>query len=92
MKRRLECVVTGRVQMVMFRDFVARNARKLGLTGTVQNCMNGSVHIIAEGDELSLKQFLPIIAKGSMLSSVEDVQVTWGDATGEYSTFTITYK
>lgn len=92
MKRRLECVVTGRVQMVMFRDFTARNARKLGLTGVVQNRMDGSVHVVAEGDELSLEQFLPILAKGSPLSNVENIQVAWGDATGEYSAFTITYK
>ena len=91
MKRRVECVVTGRVQMVMYRDFTARSARKLGLVGTVRNCADGSVSVIAEGEESLLLEFLLLLKNGSALSVVEDVTVEWRDATGEYTTFTISY-
>lgn len=91
MNKRVECIVTGRVQTVMYRDFTVRAGRKLGLVGTVKNCMDGSVLVIAEGDEPALREFLLQLRKGSVLSNVEDVYVTWSDAAGEYSTFSITY-
>ena len=91
MNKRVECVVTGRVQMVMYRDFTARSARKLGIVGTVRNCTDGSVFVVAEGEESALSQFLLLLRKGSVLASVEDVSASWSDATGEYTSFTITY-
>lgn len=91
MNRRIECTVTGRVQMVMYRDFTMRAARKLGLVGMVKNCVDGSVSVTAEGEESALLQFLLQLKKGSVLSDVEEVHVTWGDPMGEYSQFTILY-
>ena len=35
--KQIECVIIGRVQLVMFRDFARRKARKLGIAGTVEN-------------------------------------------------------
>ena len=91
MNKHVECIVTGRVQMVMYRDFVMRSARKLGLVGVVQNRTDGSVLVIAEGEEPALLQLLLLLNKGSVLSSVEDVSVAWDDAKGEYSVFSISY-
>lgn len=88
----MECIVTGRVQEVMYRDFAVRSARKLGLVGIVQNHMDGSVLVIAEGEESALLTLLRSLKKGSILSSVEEVHVTWGEPTGEYSTFSILYS
>ena len=58
MVKRLECNITGRVQMVMFRDFAMRKSRCLGLVGTVRNIKDGSVEVIVEGEEEKLKQLL----------------------------------
>ena len=77
--------------MVMYRDFAARNARKLHLVGTVRNLTDSSVSVIAEGEESSLLRLLLLLKKGSVLSRVEEVRVAWSDATGEYTTFTISY-
>lgn len=77
--------------MVMYRDFTARNARRLGLVGMVHNNADGSVLVIAEGEESILLEFLELLKKGSLLSKVEDVLTKWGVATGEYHTFTIAY-
>ena len=49
MNERLEAIVSGRVQMVMYRDFTARFARRLGLVGEVKNLSDGTVRVIAEG-------------------------------------------
>ncbi|MGD9854046.1 MAG: acylphosphatase, partial [Planctomycetaceae bacterium] len=40
----------GRVQGVGFRWTVARIARNIAVTGTVRNCTDGSVELIAQGD------------------------------------------
>ncbi len=91
MQERLEAKITGRVQMVMFRDFSQRKARRLGLVGTVQNMPNGSVSVVAEGKREDLEKFLVLLHKGSILSRVENVNVVWGVATGEFTDFKIVF-
>lgn len=77
--------------MVMFRDFAQRKARKLGLVGTVQNMKDGSVAVVAEGEEETLKKFNALLHKGSILSHVRDVRVVWSEAKGGYNDFKIVY-
>ncbi len=91
MKKGIECVVTGRVQLVMFRDFVKRNARSLGLVGTVQNLSDGSVEVVAEGDEKNLLKLIGVLYHGSLLSRVDDVKVLWREPTNVFSNFNILY-
>ncbi len=89
MKKRLEAKVTGRVQLVMFRDFVQRSARKLHLSGWVQNNLDGSVNIVAEGEEENLHELERKLYKGSVLAHVEEVSANYVDATGEFRFFDI---
>ena len=77
--------------MVMFRDFAMRKSRCLGLVGTVQNIKDGSVEVIAEGEEEKLKQLLIFLNKGPLLSKVDTVENAWGETTGEFSKFDIIY-
>ena len=92
MTKRLRCQITGRVQLVMFRNFTMRKARQFGLVGTVQNIKNGSVKMVAEGEEEKLKQLLVFLNKGSLLSRVDKVESFWEKATGEFSKFNIVYN
>ena len=91
MKKRLEAKVTGRVQMVMYRDFTNRSAQKLGVTGYVMNEGDGSVSVMAEGEESVLNEFLKLLQSGSLLSHVEEVLPIWGEPRDEYSDFRIQY-
>jgi acylphosphatase len=91
MNERLLANVTGRVQMVMFRDFTRRTARRLGLTGYVQNLGDGSVEVVAEGKTEALDELLSEIHKGPALASVEEVRVMREPATNEFSDFEIRY-
>ena len=91
MIKRMECVITGRVQMVMFRDFTTRKARKLGLVGFVQNKIDGSVYVLAEGGEDKLQELLTMLYKGSILSRVDSVKREFIAPTGEFVKFTIKY-
>ena len=91
MYERLEAVVSGRVQLVMYRDFVCRNARGLGLVGEVQNLKDGTVRVVAEGARSALETFSTILQRGSLLSRVDHVTLAYTPAKGQYQRFTITY-
>ena len=92
MIKRLKCLITGRVQMVMFRDYTTRKARGLGLVGTVQNIKDGLVEVVAEGEEEKLKQLLVFLNKGPVLSRVDKVESFWMESTNEFLKFNIMYK
>ena len=89
MKVRLEASIYGRVQMVMFRDFVTRKARALGLVGEVKNMKDGSVHVVAEGEKATIDLLVQKIHKGPLLSKVEHIELVYKEPSGEYSSFNI---
>lgn len=91
MQKRLECQVFGRVQLVMFRDFVTRNAHTLGLVGVVKNNPYGTVTVVAEGEEKKLTELLAFVRKGSLLSRVDKVEEKWSEYLGGYKNFDILY-
>jgi acylphosphatase len=85
---RATAVVTGKVQGVGYRQFVSDHAHRLGLHGSVQNMPDGSVHTIAEGSLAALEEFTRIMwARGMPEIRVDGVQVTQGEATGEFKGF-----
>ena len=92
MKKRLTCIIHGRVHGVFYRDTTSRKARALGLAGFVENQIDGTVLAVAEGEEAVLEEFLTYLWKGSPLSKVERVDAMWGEATGEFSDFSIRYR
>jgi len=91
MRKEIKCHVTGKVVMVMYRDFVKRKAQVLSLVGTVENKDNRSVEIIAQGDESDLRAFIEHLHKGSFLARVARVEVEWGEPTQKFQGFSIIY-
>jgi len=91
MHERLEATVSGRVQMVMYRDFTQRKASGLQLTGEVRNNPDGTVTVIAEGPREQLEKLYKKLQKGSLLAHVEEVHAKWHPAQATYSNFSITY-
>ena len=88
---RLEATVSGRVQMVMYRDFAQRKARGLRLVGEVQNLKDGTVRVVAEGPRANLEAYVEKLKKGPLLARVESVRVDFGEAAGGYTDFSIRY-
>lgn len=88
---RLEAVVSGRVQLVLYRDFACRNARALSLTGEVENMPDSTVRIVAEGERAHLDAFALKLWKGSLLSKVDMVHTRFLPATQEFKQFRIIY-
>lgn len=84
-------IATGRVQLVMYRDFIQRKASSLRIVGSVQNLKDGSVEIRAEGNREALEKLLEFARNGPILAEVEDVLVEWREPANEFTGFTITY-
>jgi len=87
--QRLDITISGRVQGVGFRYFAEEVANRLGLVGYVRNLLNGAVEVVAEGEPLSLEEFLAILKKGPPAAEVSDVKARWTEATGEFHEFGI---
>ena len=66
--------VTGTVQGVGFRRFVAHAASQLGLVGTVRNAPDGSVEVAAWGPVADLDLLSSRLATGSRFSNVTNVE------------------
>lgn len=86
---RLEATVTGRVQAVGFRVFVASRAAGLALTGWVRNGADGSVECVAEGPRPDLETLLAALERGPAGARVDSVSRTWTTATGSFDRFSI---
>jgi len=87
--KRLHLVVRGRVQGVFFRASAQREARRLGLTGFVQNRRDNGVELVAEGNEDELRELLAYCNRGPSAARVDRVEVRWRSYTGEFSEFRI---
>ena len=91
MIKEIEAIIKGRVQMVTFRDFAKGKARSLELYGTVENLSDGSVRVIAQGDEEKLKQLILLLKEGPHFAKVEDVKVGWREIKEKSDDFKIIY-
>jgi acylphosphatase len=67
-------VVSGMVQGVGFRWFVARHARALGLGGFARNLADGRVEVVASGaDEPALARLEELLRAGPANANVSGV-------------------
>lgn len=83
--------ILGTVQGVGFRAACKREAQRVGLVGYVQNLIDGSVELVAEGKEEDLKKFIDWCYTGNGLAIVQKITTRWSDPTSEFSVFLIRY-
>jgi acylphosphatase len=81
MRRRVRAIVTGRVQGVSYRASTIFEARRLGLSGWVRNCSDGSVELECEGDGARVQRLLTWCEHGPPGAvvarvAVEDLSIT----------------
>ena len=67
--------VEGIVQGVGFRYYTYRVAKRLGIKGYVRNMPDGSVEVVAEGEEDTMEKFLQEVARGPSSAVVTNVIV-----------------
>ena len=88
-KSAVKIIVSGRVQGVGFRYYIAREANELELTGYAKNLWNGDVEIFAEGRSEFVEEFVKKAKLGPSHAKVESCKVEWLDFTNKYNNFDI---
>jgi acylphosphatase len=73
-------LVSGLVQGVGFRWFVARHARALGLAGYARNLPNGSVEVVVSGSDDALPELERLLRQGPVDAQVDQVERSSGPA------------
>jgi acylphosphatase len=89
MSKRINLKIHGRVQGVFFRDSARIKARELNLFGFVRNERDGTVGIVAEGEEKNLQEFIEWCQNGPDHAQVSKVEIEWQNSTAEFSNFSI---
>ena len=74
--RRVRAIVTGRVQGVWFRARTRDEAVRLGVTGYVRNLPDGTVEIVAQGDDSSVNALMEWARQGPPMANVLAVEAT----------------
>jgi acylphosphatase len=67
-------LVSGVVQGVGYRYFVARHARNLGLTGYAANLADGRVEVLASGPPEALGRLEDVLRQGPAAARVTGVE------------------
>lgn len=82
-------MISGDVIGVGFRAFVLRGARDQSCTGWVKNTKDKQVEVVAEGEKLD--EFIKRCRRGPDIAWVQNVEVSWHKATGEFPSFEVIY-
>lgn len=71
-----KCVAEGRVQGVGFRYFVTRNARSLGVRGTVRNREDGALEAVLQADDPgAVDELVDRIRGGPRAARVDSIEI-----------------
>jgi acylphosphatase len=73
--RTVRLVITGRVQGVGYRIWAERTARSLGVRGWVRNRTDGSVELLATGDNGAITALIEACRRGPRAALVTDLIV-----------------
>lgn len=88
---RVHITISGRVQGVFFRSEILRKANKLGITGWVQNLLDGQVEALFEGEEKLVKELIEYCKQGPKSALVTHLDVKWEAYKGEFGSFKVKY-
>ncbi len=84
-------MIRGRVQGVMFRGALQREAQDRGIRGWCRNCPDGSVEAILEGDEGAVQRVVAWSHQGPPAAKVTCVEIDEEPYKGEFDSFQIRY-
>ncbi|MBE2226972.1 MAG: acylphosphatase [Ignavibacteria bacterium] len=85
----VKIIVSGRVQGVGYRYFIARFADSLDIKGYAKNLFSGEVEITAEGRREFLDALVEKAGKGPTGAMVKTCKVEWLDFKKKYDKFEI---
>ena len=65
--------ISGRVQGIGFRDWIAERAQALGLSGWVRNRRDGSVEALLDGDTAAVEEMVRACRRGPRAAEVTSI-------------------
>ena len=90
-KQRIHIFLTGKVQVVFFRQATKVVAIKNNVTGWVKNLENEEVEILLEGDDKNVNSVIDWCRNGPANSRVDEVKIEQQEFSGQYSNFEVSY-
>ena len=90
-EKQFKAIVRGKVQGVSFRAYTVDEARALGLAGYARNLADGSVEVVARGEETVLRKLIQYLHVGPTIARVTGVEIDWSDTTPAPDPFTVRY-
>lgn len=78
-------IVTGMVQGIGYRYGMTREAQRLGISGWVRNCLDGTVEVLVSGSPEAVAAIISWARRGPPGAQVMHVAVEIGD--GEFEGF-----
>ena len=75
--------IEGRVQGVGYRDWMCREATRLGVHGWVRNRPDRSVQALVDGEEGAVQALLIACRRGPMLARVDRIEEVLSDPPAE---------
>ncbi len=75
--------IEGRVQGVGYRDWLVKEAQRLGLHGWVRNRPDGSVQALIAGEEGAVGALLTLCRRGPLLARVDCIEEALADDPAE---------
>ncbi len=68
-------IISGRVQGVFYRESAKKEAQKQDISGWVKNKSDGTVEVLAQGEEEKINQFIEWCKIGPSLADVAEVKI-----------------
>ena len=88
--KKIQAIASGKVQGVGFRMYTQSKAEELGVVGFVQNLIDGTVKIVAAGEDDKVDALIDWAKSGSPPAKVEDLQTEAMEyQSGEFDRFEI---
>lgn len=91
MNKRITVRYEGHVQGVGFRFTAVNLAQHLNITGWVKNEFDGSVLMVAEGEEEELMKFIQTLQRSHLGKYITRERVRNSSTTGEFKRFDVIY-
>jgi acylphosphatase len=89
MQKRAIITVSGEVQGVGYRDIVSKIARKMKITGFVENIKPYDVRIVCEGAKENIYSFIEKLNIKKFPVDVEEIKFDFNEPSGEFEVFEV---
>ncbi len=91
MTKSIESGISAKLMGTSKLSAIKDAAINLGIKGIAFIKEDGSIKVIAEGEEKNLEKFAKRIERIFFFSSIENFYILWKDFKGEFSDFSISY-